>query len=156
MAAAGPDRGRWPQRAAPGHARRHRPSRPGQATIGSHTLRPYFPVPALKPDPLRELIRQTLDLSKQTAQGGAVICLCAAWCGVCREFQAVFDEVAQAHPELAFRWLDVEDEADRLGDLDVETFPTLLIGSPDHQVRFLGPVLPQAPQVERLLRTLPR
>ena len=58
-----------------------------------------------------------------------VACLCAAWCGTCRAFEPGFRQAALAHPGLAFRWLDVEDEADALGDLDIETFPTLVIGA---------------------------
>jgi len=84
---------------------------------------------------------------------GAVICLCADWCGTCRDYRAVFDQAAAAHPALAFRWLDIEDEADALGDVDVETFPTLLIGDA-RVVRFAGPVLPQAGHLARLLRSL--
>lgn len=83
----------------------------------------------------------------------AVLSLCAAWCGTCRAWRAVFDAAARAHPALAFRWLDVEDEADALGELDVDTFPTLVIGDA-RGPRFHGPVLPQPGQIERLLRTL--
>jgi thiol-disulfide isomerase/thioredoxin len=84
---------------------------------------------------------------------GAVICLCADWCSTCRDYRAVFEQAAAAHPALAFRWLDIEDEADTLGDVDVETFPTLLIGDA-RAVRFAGPVLPQAGHLARLLRSL--
>ena len=59
-----------------------------------------------------------------------------------------------ARPTLAFRWLDIEDEADALGDIDVETFPTLVIGGRDGAVRFAGPVLPQPGQIARLLQSL--
>lgn len=107
----------------------------------------------LQAEPLQDLIRQTVAEAKGPASG-AVICLCAAWCGTCREFQPAFEALAASHPGQAFAWVDVEDEADRLGDLDVETFPTLLVGSADGTVRFLGPVLPQAGGVERLLRSL--
>ena len=63
-------------------------------------------------------------------------------------------QAAQAHPGLVFRWVDVEDEAAAVGDLDVETFPTLVIGAADGGVRFAGPVLPQAAQIPRLLKSL--
>jgi hypothetical protein len=65
----------------------------------------------------------------------------------------VFDRVAAAHPELVFRWLDIEDEADVLGNVDVETFPTLVIGNA-HTLRFAGPILPQAGHLTRLLQSL--
>lgn len=82
-----------------------------------------------------------------------VICLCAAWCGVCREWTPVFDELAATHPQARFAWVDIEDDADAMGDVDVETFPTLLVAHGD-KVRFFGPVQPSAAQVGRLLDSL--
>ena len=105
-------------------------------------------LPLTHPD-LRALLAATLAA---TPSAGAVICLCAAWCGTCRAFEPGFRQAALAHPGLAFRWLDVEDEADALGDLDIDTFPTLVVGA--GAVQFAGPVLPQAGQIERLLKSL--
>lgn len=99
---------------------------------------------------LRALLADTLA---DTSARAAVICLCAAWCGTCREFQPGFEKTAQEHLDLIFRWVDIEDEADALGDLDIETFPTLLIGDA-HGVKFAGPVLPQPGQIGRLLQSL--
>jgi len=82
-----------------------------------------------------------------------VICLCAQWCGVCREYAALFNGLAEEHPRMRFQWVDVEDEEDVVGDLDVETFPTLLIAQ-GTRARFLGPLLPQAGVLDRLLRSL--
>ena len=82
-----------------------------------------------------------------------VISLCAQWCGTCRDWQPVVDAVALAYPGVRWRWLDIEDEADLLGDLDVETLPTLLVGRGD-QVLFFGPVLPKAELLSRLIDTL--
>lgn len=70
-----------------------------------------------------------------------VVCLCAEWCGVCREYRDGFREVARQFPGAAFHWLDVEEHADELGDLDVENFPTLLIKRRDW-VLFYGTMLP--------------
>ncbi len=108
---------------------------------------------SLSPDDpdLRSLLADTLSATPAT---GAVICLCAAWCGTCRDFEAGFRQAASAHPHLVFRWLDVEDEAAALGDLDIETFPTLVIGGREGGVRFAGPVLPQTGQIPRLLQSL--
>ena len=104
---------------------------------------------------LLALLSDTLNGTAAPAgAAGAVICLCAQWCGTCREFATGFQQAAQAHPGLVFRWVDVEDEAAAVGDLDVETFPTLVIGAADGGVRFAGPVLPQAAQIPRLLKSL--
>ncbi|MBL8445914.1 MAG: thioredoxin family protein [Zoogloeaceae bacterium] len=82
-----------------------------------------------------------------------VACLCAAWCGTCRDYRQVFDALAARFPQAEFHWLDVEDEADWLGDLDVENFPTLVIQR-DEDILFHGVVLPQPGIIERLVSTL--
>ena len=82
-----------------------------------------------------------------------VACLCAAWCGVCREWQPLFTDQARAHPHMRFAWVDVEDEDDAMGEVDIETFPTLLVAQ-GRDARFLGPVQPSAVQVGRLLEGL--
>lgn len=84
-----------------------------------------------------------------------VACLCAAWCGTCREYREVFDLTARAHSGYRFRWLDIEDEAELAGDVDIETFPTLLIADAQSaEVWFAGPVLPRAADVQRLIEAL--
>jgi thiol-disulfide isomerase/thioredoxin len=82
-----------------------------------------------------------------------VACLCAAWCGSCREYQATFRGLSAGFAGQAdFIWVDVEDEADALGDLDIEDFPSLLIADGDTTL-FLGPVTPQAQTAERLVQS---
>lgn len=82
-----------------------------------------------------------------------VACLCAAWCGVCREWQPLFAEQARAHPHLRFAWVDVEDEDDAMGEVDIETFPTLLVAR-GAEVLYLAPIPSSATQFTRLLATL--
>ena len=55
---------------------------------------------------------------------------------------------------MQFVWLDVEEQADFLGDWDIETFPTLLLHD-GQQVRFCGPLPPQAGVLARLLTHFP-
>lgn len=88
-----------------------------------------------------------------SAQAWSVVCLCAAWCGVCRQYEVEFRALQQQFPQVRFVWLDVEDEEELVGDLDVETFPTLLIAHQDRPM-FLGPLLPQIKVLERLLASL--
>jgi len=81
-----------------------------------------------------------------------VACLCAAWCVACREYGATFAALAaQFGSDADFAWIDIEDDADALGDLDIENFPTLLIAD-EAGARFFGPVMPQASTAERLIR----
>lgn len=82
-----------------------------------------------------------------------VVCFCAQWCGVCREFRASFDALACEQPALRMVWVDVEDEEEIVGDLDVETFPTILVAGRG-RVRFFGPILPQALVLARMVAGL--
>lgn len=91
--------------------------------------------------------------SSNTSSQWWVICLCAEWCNVCRSWRDAFDEVAAAHPQLRFAWVDVEDEADAMGDVDIETFPTVLVAR-GSQPLFFGPVQPSGAQLARLLASL--
>jgi thiol-disulfide isomerase/thioredoxin len=82
-----------------------------------------------------------------------VACLCAAWCRTCESYQQVFEAACAELPQqdLRVRWIDIEDEAELIGDLDIETFPTLLIADDEH-VRFAGPLTPQPETLRRVLR----
>lgn len=82
-----------------------------------------------------------------------VICLCAAWCGVCRDWQPAFRELARSQPAVRFAWVDVEDEDAAMGEVEVDTFPTLLVAR-GASPRFFGPLQPSAPQLARLLASL--
>lgn len=79
-----------------------------------------------------------------------VYCLCAEWCGVCREWRAHFDALAAAHPQARWAWVDVDAHEAVLDLLDIETFPVLLIAR-DGRPLFCGPVEPTQAQVGRLL-----
>jgi len=56
-----------------------------------------------------------------------VACLCAQWCGVCRQWRPQFDALAAQLPAATFLWVDVEDCADQLGDWEPENFPVLAV-----------------------------
>jgi hypothetical protein len=84
-----------------------------------------------------------------------VACLCAAWCRTCDAYAAVFEQATDAlrrqHPALQAHWIDIEDEAELLGDLDIETFPTLVVVVGE-QLRFAGALTPQPETLQRVLR----
>lgn len=82
-----------------------------------------------------------------------VACLCAAWCGTCKEYEAGFRGLRERFPGVGFVWVDVEDESEVAGDVDVENFPTIVIQRAN-DVLFCGTMLPQHRLLERLLETL--
>jgi len=86
-----------------------------------------------------------------------VACLCAAWCDLCNDYAPVLQRVAAEWagegPPLQWHWIDIEDESELVGEVDIETFPTLVIAD-SSRVRFAGPVTPQPDTLRRLLRAV--
>jgi thioredoxin 1 len=80
-----------------------------------------------------------------------VACLCADWCGACREYKPLFESLARKFPNVRFLWVDVEDEADLIDPIEVEDFPTILIASGEKPL-FFGTVLPHIETLERLIQ----
>jgi thioredoxin 1 len=84
-----------------------------------------------------------------------IACLCAAWCRLCDDYAPVFEQLAAelraTGLPLQWHWIDIEDEADLLGDMDVETFPTLVIAD-HHHVRFAGALTPEPGTLRRVAR----
>jgi thioredoxin 1 len=86
-----------------------------------------------------------------------VSCLCAEWCDTCVEYRPGFLALREKFPGVDFRWIDIEDQADEVGDLEVENFPTIRVtreqGGKEH-VLFHGVQLPIHSHLERLLQEL--
>jgi thioredoxin-like negative regulator of GroEL len=88
-----------------------------------------------------------------------IACLCAAWCRVCDSYRPVLEQVtdelaadlAASGACLRRHWIDIEDEAHLLGDLDIETFPTVVVLDAA-SVRFAGTLTPQRETLRRILR----
>ena len=85
-----------------------------------------------------------------------VACLCAGWCHLCDDYRAVLRcrgrrNGLPARRICSWHWIDIEDEADLVGEVDVETFPTLVIAE-GTTVRFAGPLTPHPDTLRRLLR----
>ncbi len=82
-----------------------------------------------------------------------VVLLCAGWCNTCREFQVTAARLADAHPTVAFLWLDIEDDEAIVGDVEVENFPTLAIARGEAILHF-GVSLPHEAGVARLIEEM--
>ena len=80
-----------------------------------------------------------------------VACLCAQWCGTCRDYLPLFTQLQAEFPRVRFIWVDVEDESELVDPVEVDNFPTLLMargGSP----LFFGPVMPHLETLKRLIQ----
>lgn len=89
----------------------------------------------------------------QTDSDLVVVGLCAEWCGTCREYRLEFDRLAEQFSGARFRWMDIEEHAECLGDIDVENFPTILVRR-GKWVLFFGVMLPQIGHLRRLIEVL--
>jgi thioredoxin 1 len=81
-----------------------------------------------------------------------VTCLCALWCDSCEAYKEGFFALAKRFPQARFAWLDIEDDADELGEREVENFPTILIEQEGKEL-FYGPLPPQHEHLRRLIES---
>jgi thioredoxin-like negative regulator of GroEL len=82
-----------------------------------------------------------------------VACLCAAWCGTCRDYRPLLEALGRERAEqVEIAWVDIEDHDEVPGPLDIEDFPTLLIARGD-EVLFFGTVLPHAQTLKRMVQS---
>jgi hypothetical protein len=82
-----------------------------------------------------------------------VVCICAAWCDTCGAYRPGFFEMAAHFPQAEFAWLDTEDDAEKIGDLEIENFPTILVKRRGETL-FFGPQPPAHGVLKRLLEEL--
>ena len=82
-----------------------------------------------------------------------VACLCAAWCDTCTAYRPGFLAMAKRFPRAEFRWVDIEDDAEAVEDIEVENFPTILVRRGDETL-FQGVLLPHHSHLERLLQEI--
>ncbi|BDT67390.1 hypothetical protein os1_15660 [Comamonadaceae bacterium OS-1] len=80
-----------------------------------------------------------------------VACLCADWCGSCRDYQERFEQVGRGFAGAEFVWVDIEDQADLVDPIEVDNFPTLLVVV-DGEARFFGSITPQMETLQRLVQ----
>jgi thioredoxin 1 len=51
----------------------------------------------------------------------------ASWCGPCRAFGPVFEQAAEAHPDLVFGKIDTEAQQELAASFGIQSIPTLMI-----------------------------
>jgi len=75
----------------------------------------------------------TLNLTEQdfettvSADGIVLVDFWAAWCGPCRVFAPVFEEVSNQYPEITFAKVDTEAERGIAAAAGISSIPTLMI-----------------------------
>lgn len=51
----------------------------------------------------------------------------APWCGPCRAFEPVYDQVSENHPDIIFAKVDTEAEQAIAGSFQIRSIPTLMV-----------------------------
>ncbi|WP_375401620.1 thioredoxin [uncultured Amnibacterium sp.] len=73
---------------------------------------------------------QTLTMENHNetiADGTVLIDFWAAWCGPCRQFAPIFEQVSEHHPDIKFTKVDTEDQQQLAGMYGISSIPTLII-----------------------------
>jgi thioredoxin 1 len=97
---------------------------------------------------------ELLQLKKKALENKwLVACLCAAWCDTCEAYRTPFETLMSQHLDKSFVWVDIEDHAALVDELEIDNFPTILIEC-DQRVVFFGTMLPDTSQLHRLLVSL--
>ncbi len=51
----------------------------------------------------------------------------AEWCGPCKRFAPIFEEAADAHPDVVFAKVNTEEQPELAGTFGIRSIPTLMI-----------------------------
>jgi thioredoxin 1 len=69
----------------------------------------------------------TLDFN-ETIEGNGIVLVdfWAAWCGPCRAFAPVYDELSEEHPDIVFGKVDTEAQPELAQAFQIMSIPTLM------------------------------
>jgi thioredoxin 1 len=68
------------------------------------------------------------NFKETVSKPGIVLIDCwAEWCGGCKDFDPVFDSVAQRHPDHTFARLDTQAEEELVDELGIKHIPSLML-----------------------------
>jgi thioredoxin 1 len=75
--------------------------------------------------PTIDLTADTFE-AQVTAPGITLVDFWAPWCGPCRQFAPVYEQVSTEHPDIAFAKVNTEDERVLAASASISSIPTLM------------------------------
>lgn len=66
----------------------------------------------------------------------------APWCGPCRSFEPIFEEVAAQYPDVVFGKINTEDETELAADFAIRSIPNVMVLRQNVVLFSQGGVLP--------------
>lgn len=74
----------------------------------------------------------------------------APWCGPCKGFAPVYEELSEKYPDIVFAKVNTEDEEALAGEFQIRSIPTLMIFR-EQIILFSQPGALQGPQLEQVI-----
>jgi len=83
----------------------------------------------------------------------AIIDFWAPWCGPCRQFAPIFEEVSKEHPDILFGKVNTEEEQELAGYFQIRSIPTT-IGIKEGVIVFSQPGLLPKEALEDVIKQI--
>lgn len=74
----------------------------------------------------------------------------APWCGPCKGFAPVYEELSEKYPDIVFAKVNTEEQQQLAGEFQIRSIPTLMIFR-EQIILFSQPGALQGPQLEQVI-----
>jgi len=115
---------------------------------------PYIPKHLTKTK--QEFAVATINITSQTFEETiekndiVIVDFWAEWCGPCKSFSPIYEEVSEKHDDIVFGKIDTEAEQELAGHFQIRSIPTLMIFR-EQVVLFSQPGMLNAEQLEEVI-----
>ena len=98
------------------------------------------------------VVHVTRENFEQLLQDHAMIVLdfWAPWCGPCRTYGPIFEDVSDGHPDVLFGKINTDEQQELAGAFEINSIPTLMVFR-DKVIVFAQPGAMSPPMFESLL-----